>query len=75
VTEATEIEVRARQIAAKARSLLADDEADWTGYCLPGCPLCAIELAREQFGEERGWSDLDAAPSANDDPMKRARRF
>lgn len=51
-----EKEERARLIAARARRLLADEEADWVDYCVPGCPYCAVELAREQFDEEQGWA-------------------
>lgn len=49
-------EDRARLIAARARRLLADEDAQWEGYCLPACAYCALELAREQLDEEQGWS-------------------
>ena len=68
-----DIESRARLIAARAQRLLDDEEADWSGYCLPGCSLCAIELAREQLDEERYWTAAEEARAAGDEAMRQAR--
>ena len=61
-----ELEERAQLIAARAERLLVDEFAQWEGYCLPGCPNCAIEFAREQLDEELGWGtteEMRFAPS------------
>ncbi len=72
-TAAMDVEARARLIAARAERLLYDEEADWTDYCLPGCALCAIELAREQIDEERGWMAVESDRTQGDAAIRRAR--
>lgn len=67
-----DIEERAQLIGARARRLLADEEAQWGGYCLPGCPNCAIGFAREQLDEERGWNVTEKSRAASDAAMRRA---
>jgi hypothetical protein len=54
-----DIERRAELIAARARILL-DEFEDIDGYCRPGCPRCAITLAREEVDACYGWTTEDA---------------
>ncbi len=66
---------RAQLIATRAQRLLDDEEADWSGYCHPACPLCAIDLAREQLDEEHGWAGIDDARAAGDEAACSARKW
>jgi ferredoxin len=52
--------------------MLSDEYADWAEYCVPECPLCAIELAREQVDEEEGWPTTQEARAVGDEAMRRA---
>ncbi len=62
---------RAHLIAVRARRLLSDEEADWVGYCLPGCPYCAVELAREQLDEECAWTATSGGRATSEAAMRR----
>lgn len=65
-------EERAHLIAVRAQRLLADEEAQWEEYCLPGCAYCALELAREQLDEERGWSTTAESRDTSEIAMRTA---
>jgi hypothetical protein len=65
-------EERARLIAARARRLILDEEAAWEGCCLPGCPYCALEAAREQLDEEHGWSGTIESRDLSEAAMRAA---
>lgn len=69
------IEERAQIIAARAQRLLAGEETQWEGYCHPGCPKCAIEFAREQLDEERGWDATEESCATSEAAMCRALTF
>jgi len=65
-------EERTHLIAARARRLLMDEEAEWIGYCHPGCPYCVVEQAREQLDEERGWATTDESRATSEVAMQAA---
>ncbi len=65
-------EERAQLIAVRAKRLLADEYAQWEGYCVPGCAYCALELAREQLDEEQAWSTTAASRDTTEVAMRAA---
>lgn len=67
-----ELEERAQLIAARAKRLLVDEFAQWEGYCVPGCPNCAIEFAREQLDEELGWGTTEESCATSEAATRRA---
>jgi hypothetical protein len=54
-----DIDRRAELIAERARTLL-DEFEDIDGYCFPGCPRCAVTLAREEVDACYGWTTEEA---------------
>ena len=66
-----EVAERTHLIAARARRLLYEcDQAEWGLYCVPGCPHCAVELAREQLDEERGWATTEESRATSEAAMR-----
>jgi hypothetical protein len=59
------IERRAELIAARANQLL-DEFEDPAGYCFPGCPRCAVALAREEVDLCYRWTADEARASGDE---------
>ena len=66
-----DIERRADLIAERARMLL-DEFEDPAGWCFPGCPRCAITLAREEVDVRYRWTTEAARVTGDVAPEARA---